>query len=78
VERDGVVLALTDVTRAGPVVSATMVYEVEGRSFRQPFVARVLSRDELSTELDHAGLRLQRHLTPTWTQAVAVVPDAPG
>ncbi|MBA2372595.1 MAG: hypothetical protein H0V74_00125 [Chloroflexi bacterium] len=50
-EIDRVVLALTDVRREPPIVSATMVYEIDGRSFWQPFVARVLSHDELSTEL---------------------------
>jgi len=38
-ERDGLVLALTEVRRESPFVSATMVYEIDGHTFRQPFVA---------------------------------------
>jgi SAM-dependent methyltransferase len=71
-ERDGVVLALVDVRSEPPLVSATMVYEIEGQTFRQPFVARVLSHDELSTELERSGLRLQRHLTRTWAEAIPI------
>lgn len=74
-ERDGLVLALTEVRREPPFVSATMVYEINGQTFRQPFVARVLSDDELSNELDRSGLRLQRHLTPTWAEAVPILSD---
>jgi hypothetical protein len=73
-ERDGLVLALTDVRRESPIVSATMVYEIDGQTFRQPFVARVLSNHELSTELERSGLRLERLLTPTWAEAVPTFP----
>lgn len=74
-ERDGLVLALTEVKRESPFVSATMVYEIDGQTFRQPFVARVLSHDELSNELERSGLRLQRHLMPTWAEAVPILSD---
>jgi SAM-dependent methyltransferase len=74
-ERDGLVLALTEVRKEPPFVSATMVYEIHGQTFRQPFVARVLSDDELSNELDRSGLRLQRHLAPTWAEAVPILSD---
>ncbi len=74
-ERDGLVLALTEVRRDAPFVSATMIYEIDGQTFRQPFVARVLSHDELSTELERSGLRLQRHLTQTWVKAVPILSD---
>jgi len=74
-ERDGLVLALTEVRRESPFVSATMIYEIDGQTFRQSFVARVLSHDELSNELERTGLRLQRHLTPTWAEAVPIFSD---
>jgi SAM-dependent methyltransferase len=72
-ERAGVVLTLTDVIREPPFVSATMVYDIEDRTYRQPFVARVLSGDELSTELERSALRLRRHLTPGWAEAVPIL-----
>lgn len=72
-ERDGVVLSLTDVRRHPGSVSATAIFEIGGRSYRQPFVARVLSNDELADELAGADLRLRRHLTPTWAEAVPLV-----
>jgi SAM-dependent methyltransferase len=72
-ERNGVVLKLTEVRRDPPFVSATSVYEVEGQTFRQSFVARVLSPEELSTELRAAGLQIRRALSPTWTEAVPIL-----
>lgn len=74
-ERDGLVLALTEVRRDSPFVLATMVYGIDGQTFRQPFVARVLSHDALSNELERSGLRLQRHLAPTWAEAVPILSD---
>ncbi len=76
-ERDGLVIALTEVERALPFVSATMVYEIDQQTFRQPFVARVLSYRELSDGLEASGLRLRRRLTPTWAEAVPILPDQP-
>ena len=40
-ERDGIGIALTELHRDPPLVTATMVYEVDGQTFRQPFTARV-------------------------------------
>ncbi len=68
--RDGVAISLTELRRHPPFVSAVMVYEVEGRVFRQRFTARVLSMEGLADELERAGLRIERQLTPTWTSAV--------
>jgi SAM-dependent methyltransferase len=77
-EVEGVVLSLTEVRRAPPLVSATMIYEIDGQTFRQPFVARVFSAAELDSELDGAGLRLARRLTPTWVSAVPIAGDGRG
>jgi SAM-dependent methyltransferase len=68
-EVDGVVLSLTELRRHPPFVTATMVYQIDGRIFRQPFTARVLSADELAGELERAGLRFDQQLTPTWIAA---------
>lgn len=74
-ERDGLVLALSEVIRDPPFVAATMICTIDGQTFRQPFVARVLSHDDMATELEHAGLRLQRHLAPTWVKAGPILSD---
>jgi SAM-dependent methyltransferase len=65
----GVRLGLRDVRRDPPYVSAVAVYEIDGRVFEQPFTARVLSDDELATELESVGLRLDRILNPKWVIA---------
>ena len=70
VERDGIRISLTEVRRAPPFVSAVMVYEVDGRIFRQPFTARVLDDAEIADEVAQAGLTIRRHLTRTWIECV--------
>jgi hypothetical protein len=62
-------LGMTDVRRDPPWVSAVSVYDIGGRMVRQPFTARVLSEDELDTELEAAGLARRRRLSPTWILA---------
>jgi SAM-dependent methyltransferase len=66
---DGITIALREVRREPPFVSAVAVYTVEGQTFRQPFTARVLSADELGSALRSAGLEVARSLAPTWTEA---------
>lgn len=66
---DGITIALRDVRREPPFVSAVAVYTVDGQTFRQPFTARVLSTQELGAALRSAGLEVARSLTPTWTEA---------
>ncbi|MDP8905251.1 MAG: class I SAM-dependent methyltransferase [Chloroflexota bacterium] len=68
-ERGGVRLALTDVKRHPPYVSAVMSYEIDGVEFRQPFTARILDDAALAEELRRHGLQLTRHLTRTWIVA---------
>ena len=70
VERAGIRISLTDVRRDPPFVSAVMVYEVEGRVFRQPFTARVVDDVELAEEVAQAGLTIRRHLSRTWIECV--------
>ena len=62
-------LGMVDVRRDPPWVSAVSVYDVGGRVIRQPFTARVLSEDELDTELEAAGLFRRVRLSPTWLLA---------
>ncbi len=69
-DRDGVAVSLAELRRHPPFVSAVMIYEVEGRVFRQRFTARVLSTEDLAGELERTGLRIERELTPTWTTAM--------
>jgi hypothetical protein len=62
-------LGMSDVRRDPPWVSAVSVYDIGGRTFEQPFTARVLSETELDTELEAAGLVRRQRLSPTWILA---------
>jgi len=62
-----VTVALREVRRHPPFVSAVAEYRVDGRVFRQPFTARIFSETELAAELLAAGLGKARPLTSTWT-----------
>jgi hypothetical protein len=57
-----VTIALEDVRIDPPVVSATVRYETDGRTWRHPFDALIFDDDELDRELRAAGLRLSRIL----------------
>lgn len=70
----GAEVGMTSVKRDPPFVSAVSVYDVGGREVRQPFTARVLSERELEAELQAAGLRMRRRLSPTWIQAGPIEP----
>lgn len=66
-----VTIALEDV-RLGPgSVAATVRYEVDGKTWRHPFDARLLDDDALDDELRAVGLRLSRLLDErgTWVEA---------
>jgi hypothetical protein len=51
-----VTVALEDVEVDPPIVSATVRYDVDGATWRHPFVARILDDAELDDELRAAGL----------------------
>jgi SAM-dependent methyltransferase len=62
-------VALREVRRHPPFVTAVAEYAVDGFVFRQPFTARVFSDAELAAELGAAGFGPVQRLTPTWTLA---------
>ena len=70
-ERGGVTFALEDVRVEPRHVSATARYEADGRTWRHPFVARLLDDKELDGELAKAGLRRSRILDERggWVEA---------
>jgi SAM-dependent methyltransferase len=57
-DRDGVRFVLTDLDRAGDVLTATVRYEFDGRSAEQRFSVRDLDDARLSDLANAAGLRL--------------------
>lgn len=71
-----VTVALREVRRHAPYVTAVAEYVVDGHVFRQPLTARVLSADELAVALVSAGLAWVEPLTPVWT-AAGVAPVSP-
>ncbi|MFN8620589.1 MAG: class I SAM-dependent methyltransferase [Chloroflexota bacterium] len=68
-EVGGVSVALREIRREPPFLSAVAVYTVEGKVFRQPFTVRVLTTEELAGVLRAAGLEPARSITPSWTAA---------
>jgi len=64
-----VVVALRDVRRHAPFVTATAEYRVDGHVFRQPFTARIFHQAELAQELRDAGFGTVAPLNATWTLA---------
>jgi SAM-dependent methyltransferase len=70
-ERGGVTFSLERVRTAGRTVAATVRYEAGGKTWRHPFVARLLDDDELGAELRVCGLRLTGVLGErrTWVEA---------
>ena len=65
----GAEVGMEDVRRDPPYVSAVSTFDNGGRYVRQPFTARVLSEEELGTELESAGLQPRRRLSPTLLEA---------
>ena len=70
----GAAVGMTNVRRDPPFVSAVSVYDVGGRTVRQPFTARVLSEAELAADLRAAGLMVRRRLSETWLEAGPIEP----
>lgn len=64
-----VTVALREVNRHPPYVSAVAEYRVDGHVFRQPFTARILTDDELAQELRRVGLEVVERPSPRWTAA---------
>jgi hypothetical protein len=71
----GADVGMADVRSHPPFVSATSVYEIGGREFRQPFTARVLTDAELAAALAGAGLEVRRRLGSTWIEAARPMED---
>jgi SAM-dependent methyltransferase len=53
-------ITVTEAALEGRVVNAVVEYAVDGRSWRQPFSARMLDEAELRATLAEAGLRFER------------------
>ena len=62
-------VALREVLRHPPFVTAVAEYAVDGFVFRQPFTARILSSAELAAALGDAGFGEVGACTRTWTAA---------
>lgn len=78
-ERDGVRIRVLEPRRDGPMLIATVEYEVGGQTWRHgPFSATILTDDELETDLATAGLRLDRWIDDRRTWLVAMpLPGGP-
>jgi SAM-dependent methyltransferase len=74
VERDGIRFTIGSVHRDGPLLTATIQYQVDGRRWAHTFTARRLSDDNLATVLRDAGFGHDRWLTEdrSWLAASAV------
>ncbi|MGH2429622.1 MAG: class I SAM-dependent methyltransferase [Candidatus Limnocylindria bacterium] len=71
-EREGVRMRVLDPHRDGPLLTATVEYELDGRTWRHgPFTARILDEPELEARLGDSGLRLDRWIDErrTWLAA---------
>jgi SAM-dependent methyltransferase len=64
-------VTVTEARVAGGLVDAVVDYSVDGRSWRQPFSARMLDQGELDATLREAGLRFARWLDDrrSWSEA---------
>lgn len=72
-EREGVRMRVVEPRRDGERLTATVEYEVDGRTWRHgPFTSRILDDDELFERLGVAGLLRERWLDErrTWLLAV--------
>ena len=62
-----VTITVTRATVDGPSIDANVRYELDGRSWHQPFVARLRTTDELTQLLSRHGLGIERWLDrPGW------------
>jgi SAM-dependent methyltransferase len=70
-ERGGIMITLEGVRIDGPTVGAIVRYDVDGRTWRHPFVARLLDDAELDAELRGAGFRRSgvHGANRTWVEA---------
>lgn len=66
-EAGGVRYTLTDLERAGGVLTATIRYEFDGLSAEQRFSVRDLDDERLGEVAERAGLRLEASLNPART-----------
>jgi SAM-dependent methyltransferase len=76
-ERGGVRIRVVEPRRQGRLLTATVEYEADGRTWRQgPFTATIVEDDELAARLNVSGLRLERWLDDrrTWLAATPL-PD---
>jgi hypothetical protein len=66
-----VAITVTAAHSDGSVVDAVVEYAVDGRTWRQPFTARMLDEAELATALGEVGLRFVRWLDHqrSWCEA---------
>ena len=66
-----VAVTVREATVEGGTIHAVVEYVVDGRSWRQPFTARMLDSDGLDAALHEVDLRLARWLDErrTWSEA---------
>ena len=71
-----VVVTVVDANVDGDDVDATVVYELEGETWRQPFTAQMLDEADLRRALDTVGLRFERWLARErgWFTAIPRTP----
>jgi SAM-dependent methyltransferase len=64
-------VTVTQASVEAPLVDAVVEYAVDGRTWRQPFIARMLTDAELAAALREVGLELVRWLDErmTWSDA---------
>jgi SAM-dependent methyltransferase len=72
-EVEGITVALRDVRREPPFVSAVAVYVVDGQTFRQPFTVRVLSAEGLAAAFRAAGNRASAWVADSFTEVTIAV-----
>lgn len=71
-EHEGVRIRVLEPRRHGPMLTATVEYEADGRIWRHgPFSATILADDELEVDLERAGLQLDRWIDERRTWLVA-------
>jgi SAM-dependent methyltransferase len=72
-EREGIEYRIPSVDRDGPLLTATVHYQVEDQRWTHTFSAYRLSEDELATALRTAGFGHGRWLTPDRSWLIASV-----
>lgn len=73
-ERDGIRYTIGDVSRAGPLLTTSVAYEVGDRRWLHPFTTRRLDDEEISGLLATAGFRVPEWLTEdhSWLSSARV------